>query len=175
MNGDHSFFSVQGISKRFGGLLAVDGVSFDVSRGEIFTIIGPNGAGKSTIFNLISLIYPLSTGTIRLEGTDITGMSGLGVESDDAPAGAGQRHEPAEAFGRAGAERHDGERRPPAQAPAQQVLEEAPAAAKPPVPLLEVGVARREPGLHQGRPRCATRSEGTAGSPSSNPTRERTM
>ncbi|MEO8296883.1 MAG: ABC transporter ATP-binding protein [Burkholderiales bacterium] len=68
------FFQVQNISKRFGGLTAVDQVSFDVAKGEIFTIIGPNGAGKTTIFNLISLIYPLSGGRILLEGQDLTGM-----------------------------------------------------------------------------------------------------
>ena len=42
------------LSMRFGGVLAVNGVSFDVKRGEVFTLIGPNGAGKTTVFNLIS-------------------------------------------------------------------------------------------------------------------------
>lgn len=70
-----SFFKVENISKRFGGLTAVDMISFDVKKGEIFTIIGPNGAGKTTIFNLISLIYPLTTGRIELDGRDITGMA----------------------------------------------------------------------------------------------------
>jgi branched-chain amino acid transport system ATP-binding protein len=69
------FFNVQNISKRFGGVTAVDGVSFQVARGEIFTIIGPNGAGKTTIFNLISLIYPVSGGTIVLDGKNLTGMA----------------------------------------------------------------------------------------------------
>ena len=50
------FFEIEHLSKRFGGLLAVDDVSFSVKQGEIFTIIGPNGAGKTTISNLISLI-----------------------------------------------------------------------------------------------------------------------
>ena len=88
------FFSVQGISKRFGGLVAVDGVSFDVSRGEIFTIIGPNGAGKSTIFNLISLIYPLSSGRIQLDGIDLTGMPAHRV----AAAGIGRTFQNIELF-----------------------------------------------------------------------------
>jgi branched-chain amino acid transport system ATP-binding protein len=69
------FFKVENISKRFGGLTAVDQISFDVTKGEIFTIIGPNGAGKTTIFNLISLIYPLSGGRIVLDGQDLTGMA----------------------------------------------------------------------------------------------------
>ncbi|MDB5830042.1 MAG: transporter ATP-binding protein [Variovorax sp.] len=69
------FFKVENISKRFGGLTAVDKISFEVEKGEIFTIIGPNGAGKTTIFNLISLIYPLTTGRIVLDGQDITGMA----------------------------------------------------------------------------------------------------
>jgi branched-chain amino acid transport system ATP-binding protein len=48
-----SFFEVKEISKRFGGLMAVGGVSFEVGQGEIFGLIGPNGSGKTTIFNLI--------------------------------------------------------------------------------------------------------------------------
>jgi len=70
-----AFFMVENISKRFGGLTAVDKISFEVQQGEIFTIIGPNGAGKTTIFNLISLIYPVSSGRIVLEDQDITGLA----------------------------------------------------------------------------------------------------
>ena len=57
---------------RFGGIKAVDGITFDVAEGEIFTIIGPNGAGKTTIFNLISRIYDVSGGRLLFEGIDIT-------------------------------------------------------------------------------------------------------
>lgn len=57
---------------RFGGIRAVDGVSFSVQPGEIFTIVGPNGAGKTTIFNLISRIYAPSSGRLYFSGTDIT-------------------------------------------------------------------------------------------------------
>ena len=57
---------------RFGGIKAVDGITFDVAEGEIFTIIGPNGAGKTTIFNLISRIYDASGGRLLFEGIDIT-------------------------------------------------------------------------------------------------------
>jgi branched-chain amino acid transport system ATP-binding protein len=56
----------------FGGIRAVDGVSFAVEAGEVFTIIGPNGAGKTTIFNLISRIYEPTRGRLRFRGEDIT-------------------------------------------------------------------------------------------------------
>jgi branched-chain amino acid transport system ATP-binding protein len=64
--------SARNLSVRFGGVLAVDRVSFDVAPGEVFTLIGPNGAGKTTIFNLISRIYHPTTGTIEFQGNDIT-------------------------------------------------------------------------------------------------------
>ena len=70
-----SFFRVDNLGIRFGGLVAVDNVSFEVRRGEVFTIIGPNGAGKTTIFNLIGLIYPPSTGRIVYEDRDLTGFA----------------------------------------------------------------------------------------------------
>jgi branched-chain amino acid transport system ATP-binding protein len=54
--------SARDISVRFGGVLAVNKVSFDVQRGEVFTLIGPNGAGKTTVFNLISRIYTPTSG-----------------------------------------------------------------------------------------------------------------
>lgn len=59
---------------RFGGLVAVDGISLSVAAGEILCIIGPNGAGKSTLFNLISGIYRPSSGSVHLNGRDITGQ-----------------------------------------------------------------------------------------------------
>lgn len=59
---------VEGLTKTFGGLTAVDGVAFDVQRGQIYSIIGPNGAGKTTVFNLITGIYKPSAGKILLEG-----------------------------------------------------------------------------------------------------------
>jgi len=62
---------VQSVTRRFGGLVAVDSVSFDVMQGEVLTIIGPNGAGKSTLFNVISRIYPQSTGQLFFEGVDL--------------------------------------------------------------------------------------------------------
>ena len=63
---------VRDVSKRFGGLVAVDSVSFSVPAGQIKAIIGPNGAGKSTLFNLISGFYPASSGGLTFEGSDIT-------------------------------------------------------------------------------------------------------
>jgi branched-chain amino acid transport system ATP-binding protein len=64
--------SVRGLSKRFGGIKAVDDVTFDLMPGEILGLIGPNGAGKTTIFDLISGLLPLDAGRITLRGTDVT-------------------------------------------------------------------------------------------------------
>jgi len=70
-----SFFKVENLGIRFGGVVAVDGVSFEVKEGECYTIIGPNGAGKTTIFNLIGLLYPASSGRIVYEDRDLTGLT----------------------------------------------------------------------------------------------------
>ena len=64
--------SARNLSVRFGGVLAVNDVSFDVRRGEVFTLIGPNGAGKTTVFNLISRIYNPTTGSIAFDGRPLT-------------------------------------------------------------------------------------------------------
>lgn len=69
-----AFFEVKNISKHFGGLLAVNGVSFQVRQGEIYGLIGPNGSGKTTIFNLINSYFPLSEGEILFEGKTISGL-----------------------------------------------------------------------------------------------------
>ena len=58
----------QDLSVRFGGVLAVNKVSFEVQRGEVFTLIGPNGAGKTTVFHLISGICTPTTGSLHLDG-----------------------------------------------------------------------------------------------------------
>src|SRR6516162_1351513 len=65
---------VNGLSKRFGGFLAVNQVSFDVRAGEILGLIGPNGSGKSTTFNLIAGTLRPSSGSIRLDGKEIAGL-----------------------------------------------------------------------------------------------------
>ncbi|MEJ8824090.1 ABC transporter ATP-binding protein [Variovorax humicola] len=68
MNSNDVLLSAKDLSVRFGGVLAVNKVSFDVRRGEVFTLIGPNGAGKTTVFNLISRIYTPTTGEITWHG-----------------------------------------------------------------------------------------------------------
>ena len=67
--------SVQGLTKKFGGFTAVDGVSFGLAKGEILGLIGPNGSGKSTTFNVIAGLYPPSAGSIKLEGHEIGGLA----------------------------------------------------------------------------------------------------
>ena len=67
-----TLLSAKNLSVRFGGVLAVNNVSFDVKKGEVFTLIGPNGAGKTTVFNLISRIYTPTTGQIDFEGVRLT-------------------------------------------------------------------------------------------------------
>ena len=67
-----SLFAAEGLVMDFGGLRAVDGVSFAIEPGEVFTIIGPNGAGKTTIFNLVSRIYEPTAGRLIFDGEDIT-------------------------------------------------------------------------------------------------------
>jgi len=69
--GEGVLLSVRDLSVRFGGVLAVSKVGFDVRRGEVFTLIGPNGAGKTTVFNLISRIYTPTSGSIAFEGADL--------------------------------------------------------------------------------------------------------
>ncbi|MCF2135304.1 MULTISPECIES: high-affinity branched-chain amino acid ABC transporter ATP-binding protein LivG [Burkholderiaceae] len=70
-----ALLEVSGLQMRFGGLLAVDGVAFDVRREEVFAIIGPNGAGKTTVFNCVGGFYRPSSGRIALDGESIAGLS----------------------------------------------------------------------------------------------------
>jgi branched-chain amino acid transport system ATP-binding protein len=69
--GEHLLEAV-GVSKRFGGLLAVDTVTFDIPRQSIVSIIGPNGAGKTTFFNMLTGLYKPTTGRVIFDGEDIT-------------------------------------------------------------------------------------------------------
>jgi len=71
----NSLLEVRGVSKRFGGLLAVSDVSFSLAEGEILGLIGPNGAGKTTLFNVVNGVYKADGGTISFLGEDITGDS----------------------------------------------------------------------------------------------------
>ena len=70
-----SLLQVKNLTKRFGGLIAVNNMNIEITEGEIVGLIGPNGAGKTTLFNLISGILPASEGTIFLDGKELTGMS----------------------------------------------------------------------------------------------------
>src|SRR5690606_941119 len=65
---------VSDLTMRFGGLLAVDGVQFDVHQDEVFAIIGPNGAGKTTVFNCVGGFYKPTTGVITMDGKPIHGL-----------------------------------------------------------------------------------------------------
>ena len=70
-----SLLSVKGVTKRFGGVTANKGISFEVAPGELVGIIGPNGAGKSTLFECISGFYTPDEGEVMLDGARITGLS----------------------------------------------------------------------------------------------------
>ena len=70
-----ALLDVQGVTRRFGGLAAVDDLSFEVREGDILGIIGPNGAGKTTLLNLISGLLPVAAGTIRFRDRAITGLA----------------------------------------------------------------------------------------------------
>jgi ABC-type branched-subunit amino acid transport system ATPase component len=71
---DAPLVTVRGLSKRFGGIVAVDGIDFELYAGEILGIIGPNGAGKTTTFNLIAGVFPSSAGSVRLRDVEILGL-----------------------------------------------------------------------------------------------------
>ncbi len=69
-----SFFTVQNLGISFGGLKALQGINFEIKKGEIFSIIGPNGAGKTTLFNCINGIYKPNTGQILFNGQKTIGL-----------------------------------------------------------------------------------------------------
>lgn len=66
-----TFLQINDLTKRFGGLTAIDHLSFQIEEGQIYGLIGPNGAGKSTVFNCISKIYQLDEGTITFRGQSL--------------------------------------------------------------------------------------------------------
>ena len=69
-----AILSVRGLTKKFGGLTAVNNVDFELLAGELHAIIGPNGAGKTTLFNLVSGFLPPNAGRVLFDGQDITGL-----------------------------------------------------------------------------------------------------
>ena len=71
---DQPLLRAEGLTRRFGGLLAVSNLSFSITPGEILGLIGPNGAGKSTTFNLISGFHKLTSGKLFVDGKDVTGV-----------------------------------------------------------------------------------------------------
>ena len=66
---------INGLTKSFGGIVAVEDLTFNIKKGEIMGIIGPNGAGKTTVFNLITGVYKPTRGTIQFNGQNITGLA----------------------------------------------------------------------------------------------------
>lgn len=69
-----ALLSINNLTKRFGGLTAIDHLSFEVEEGQIYGLIGPNGAGKSTVFNCISKIYQFDEGTITFQGKNLNSV-----------------------------------------------------------------------------------------------------
>jgi branched-chain amino acid transport system ATP-binding protein len=73
INDIRAILQVEGVSKHFGGLVAVDKVTFDLHEGQILGLIGPNGAGKTTLFNVINGVYPATEGRYSFLGKEVTG------------------------------------------------------------------------------------------------------
>jgi branched-chain amino acid transport system ATP-binding protein len=74
-----ALLELDGLTRRFGGIVAVDGVTMRVAAGEVRAVIGPNGAGKSTLFNLITGVIKPTTGTVRFDEHTLTGLSAYSV------------------------------------------------------------------------------------------------
>ena len=90
-----SLLEVQGLSKSFGAIRAVQDVSFTLEQGEILGIIGPNGSGKTTLFNMVLGQLPPDAGNVRFDGRDITGASPLSI----AASGVGRTFQSLQVFG----------------------------------------------------------------------------
>jgi branched-chain amino acid transport system ATP-binding protein len=80
----HPLLRIDGVSVRFGGIVALDGISFHIDRGQVCGLIGPNGAGKSTLFNCLSRLYACNSGAIEFDGQDLLAMprhrmAGIGI------------------------------------------------------------------------------------------------
>ena len=81
-----ALLDLEDVSRRFGGLRAVDGVSLSIDKGEIVGLIGPNGAGKTTLINLITGVHPATGGRVRFDGRDITRCSRTRSRASASPA-----------------------------------------------------------------------------------------
>jgi branched-chain amino acid transport system ATP-binding protein len=92
-----SLLKIENVTKRFGGLVAVDNVSLEVQEGELIAIVGPNGAGKTTLFNVISGAYLPDEGRVLFEGKDITRLPA----HKRAPLGLGRTFQIPRPFGSA--------------------------------------------------------------------------
>ena len=84
--GGNSLLAVNGVSVHFGGIVALDGISFDIAPGQIAGLIGPNGAGKTTLFNCLSRLYRYQGGTIAFDGRSLLDIPRHGI----AAAGIGR-------------------------------------------------------------------------------------
>ena len=81
-----ALLSARSLTRRFGGVVALNNLDLDVRKGEILGLIGPNGSGKTTFFNVVTGIFPATEGTITFDGQDITGRVAAG--------GLRRRHRP---------------------------------------------------------------------------------
>ena len=77
-----AMLEVENLSISFGGLKAVDGFHISIEKGQLYGLIGPNGAGKTTVFNLLTGVYKPNTGSIVLDGQNITGRKTIEINQD---------------------------------------------------------------------------------------------
>ena len=78
-HGPGAILQVRDVTMRFGGIVALDGLSFDIAEGHICGLIGPNGAGKTTMFNVVSRIYDPQEGSVRFRGTELLEVPAHGI------------------------------------------------------------------------------------------------
>ena len=79
---NNAMLEVKNLSIQFGGLRAVDGLNMTVRKGQLYGLIGPNGAGKTTVFNMLTGVYKPTSGSILLDGKNITGKSAIAINRD---------------------------------------------------------------------------------------------
>ena len=74
-----ALLEVSGLTMRFGGLLAVNNVALRIDKGQVVSIIGPNGAGKTTVFNCLTGFYQPTSGSVRFQGEEVSGLPGFRI------------------------------------------------------------------------------------------------